>query len=95
MTNVPPLLSDVSQSIRCEAVFADPHWQQKVLKSSKSALKSSIVAAAAAAGGQYKGLKLMEKKKEVDVKMMASTKYTQGLINRKSLNCFKDEQHHH
>lgn len=78
-------LPDVSQSIRCEAVFADPHWQQKVLKSGKSALKSSIVAAAAAAGGQYKGLKLMEKKKEVDVKVMASTKYTQGLLSRKSL----------
>lgn len=84
-------LPDVSQSIRCEAVFADPHWQQKVLKSGKSALKSSIVAAAAAAGGQYKGLKLMEKKKEVDVKMMASTKYTQGLLSRKSLrNSWRD-----
>lgn len=73
-------LSDVSQSIRCEAVMADPQWQQKVLKSSKTALKSSIVAAAAAAGGAYKGIKLAKK---ADEAKKAGKKYTQGLISRK------------
>lgn len=60
--------------------MADPQWQHKVLKSSKSALKSSIVAAAAAAGGTYKSLKL--KKDELLVKK-SGKKYTQGIISRK------------
>lgn len=60
--------------------MGDPQWQQRVVKSSKSALKSSIVAAAAAAGGTYKPLKLAKKD---DLPKKASKKYTQGLINRK------------
>lgn len=74
--------TDVSQSIRCEAVLADPQWQHKVMKASKIALKSSIVAAAAAAGGTYKGLKMVNKD-EVAAAKKAGKKYTQGLISRK------------
>lgn len=59
--------------------MADPQWQHKVLKASKTALKSSIVAAAAAAGGTYKGHKLSKKE---DAKK-AGKKYTQGLLSRK------------
>lgn len=65
--------------------MADPKWQQKVLKSSKTALKSSIVAAAASAGGTYKALKLAKKEEVMEAKK-ATKKYTQGLISRKWFN---------
>lgn len=79
------LPEDVSQSIRFEAVMADPQWQHKVLKSSKTALKSRIVAAAAAAGGTYKGLKGLAKKEDPAAAKKAGKKYTQGIISRKYL----------
>lgn len=73
-------------------MLADPLWQQKVVKSGKTALRSSIVAAAATAGGAYKGHKLSKK---VEAKK-GGKKYTQGLISRKyssSRICLRGARH--